>query len=68
MSSRSSTSTRREPVGFEALARFRSLPLRPPDEWFAEAAALELGVQLELATIDRALALLPALPPPPISR
>jgi EAL domain-containing protein (putative c-di-GMP-specific phosphodiesterase class I)/CheY-like chemotaxis protein len=53
----------REPVGFEALARFRSLPLRPPDEWFAEAAALELGVQLELATIDRALALLPALPP-----
>jgi EAL domain-containing protein (putative c-di-GMP-specific phosphodiesterase class I)/CheY-like chemotaxis protein len=51
------------PVGFEALARFRSLPLRPPDEWFAEAAALELGVQLELATIDRALALLPALPP-----
>jgi EAL domain-containing protein (putative c-di-GMP-specific phosphodiesterase class I)/CheY-like chemotaxis protein len=53
----------REPVGFEALARFRSLPLRPPDEWFAEAAALELGVQLELATIDRALMLLPALPP-----
>ena len=52
----------REPVGFEALARFRSLPLRPPDEWFAEAAALELGVQLELATIDRALLLLPALP------
>jgi len=52
----------REPIGFEALARFRSLPLRPPDEWFAEAAALELGIQLELATIERALALLPALP------
>ena len=52
----------REPIGFEALARFRSLPLRPPDEWFAEAAALELGIQLELASIERALALLPALP------
>jgi EAL domain-containing protein (putative c-di-GMP-specific phosphodiesterase class I)/CheY-like chemotaxis protein len=51
-----------EPVGFEALARFRSLPLRPPDEWFAEAAVLELGIQLEHATIERALALLPALP------
>jgi EAL domain-containing protein (putative c-di-GMP-specific phosphodiesterase class I)/CheY-like chemotaxis protein len=52
----------RETVGFEALARFRSLPPRPPNEWFAEAAALELGTQLELATIERAIALLPALP------
>jgi EAL domain-containing protein (putative c-di-GMP-specific phosphodiesterase class I)/CheY-like chemotaxis protein len=52
----------REPIGFEALARFRSLPLRPPDEWFAEAAALELGVQLEHATLARAVLLLPALP------
>ncbi len=54
--------TSREPVGFEALARFRSLPLRPPDEWFAEAAALDLGIPLELAAIGQALALLPALP------
>ena len=52
----------RETVGFEALARFRSLPPRPPDEWFAEAAALELGTHLELATMRRALELLPALP------
>jgi len=52
----------RETVGYEALARFRSLPPRPPNEWFAEAAALELGTQLELATIERAVALLPALP------
>jgi EAL domain-containing protein (putative c-di-GMP-specific phosphodiesterase class I)/CheY-like chemotaxis protein len=52
----------RETVGFEALARFRSLPPRPPNEWFAEAAALELGTQLELATIERAVALLPAVP------
>jgi EAL domain-containing protein (putative c-di-GMP-specific phosphodiesterase class I) len=53
----------REPVGYEALARFRSLPPRPPDAWFAEAAALELGTLLELATIERALAVLPVLPP-----
>jgi EAL domain-containing protein (putative c-di-GMP-specific phosphodiesterase class I)/CheY-like chemotaxis protein len=52
----------RETVGYEALARFRSLPPRPPNEWFAEAAALELGTQLELASIERAVALLPALP------
>lgn len=52
----------REPVGFEALARFRSLPPRPPNEWFAEAAALELGSQLELTTIERAVTLLPRLP------
>jgi EAL domain-containing protein (putative c-di-GMP-specific phosphodiesterase class I)/CheY-like chemotaxis protein len=52
----------REVVGFEALARFRSLPPRPPNEWFAEAAALELGTQLELASIERAVALLPAVP------
>jgi EAL domain-containing protein (putative c-di-GMP-specific phosphodiesterase class I)/ActR/RegA family two-component response regulator len=49
-------------AGMEALARFRSLPLRPPDEWFAEAVALELGVQLELATIRQALSALPRLP------
>ena len=50
-------------VGMEALARFRSLPLRPPDEWFAEAVRLELGVQLELTTIREAVAALPKLPP-----
>src|SRR3954452_17576411 len=54
--------TPRDPVGFEALARFRSLPPRPPNEWFAEAAALELGTQLELSTNQRAVALLTRLP------
>lgn len=52
----------REVVGLEALARFRSLPLRPPNEWFAEAVALELGVQLELTTVRQALRELPRLP------
>jgi EAL domain-containing protein (putative c-di-GMP-specific phosphodiesterase class I)/FixJ family two-component response regulator len=50
-------------VGMEALARFRSIPLRPPDRWFAEAVALELGVQLELATIRQSLAALDRMPP-----
>jgi EAL domain-containing protein (putative c-di-GMP-specific phosphodiesterase class I)/CheY-like chemotaxis protein len=50
-------------AGYEALARFRSLPLRPPNEWFAEAVALELGVQLELTTVRQALASLPLIPP-----
>jgi EAL domain-containing protein (putative c-di-GMP-specific phosphodiesterase class I) len=50
-------------VGVEALARFRSLPLRAPNEWFAEAVQLELGVQLELATIREAMRALSQLPP-----
>jgi EAL domain-containing protein (putative c-di-GMP-specific phosphodiesterase class I) len=50
------------PIGFEALAWFRSLPLRPPNEWFAEAVTLELGVPLELASVDQALGALPRLP------
>ena len=50
-------------LGMEALARFRSLPLRPPNEWFAEAVQLELGVQLELTTVRQALRALPLIPP-----
>jgi len=50
-------------VGMEALARFRSLPLRAPNEWFAEAVELELGVQLEMASVRQALHALPLIPP-----
>jgi EAL domain-containing protein (putative c-di-GMP-specific phosphodiesterase class I) len=52
----------REAVGFECLARFAALPNRPPNEWFAEAAEVGRGIELELAAIRsglRALALLP---------
>ena len=52
----------RETVGMEALARFRALPMRPPDQWFAEAVRLELGIQLELVAIREALLALPRLP------
>jgi EAL domain-containing protein (putative c-di-GMP-specific phosphodiesterase class I)/AmiR/NasT family two-component response regulator len=52
----------REEVGVEALARFGSIPARPPDTWFAKATALELGVQLELRTLTESLQALPKIP------
>ena len=51
-----------EVVGVEALARFDSTPSRPPNEWFADAAAVGLGAELELAAIRAAVAKLPELP------
>ena len=50
-------------VGAEALARFAEPPIRPPDVWFAEAAALGLGVELEMAALRLALEQLRQLPP-----
>ncbi|MDH4111109.1 MAG: EAL domain-containing protein [Actinomycetota bacterium] len=49
-------------VGIEALARFSSPPPRPPNEWFAEAVTLALGVRLELTTVTQALRALAAIP------
>jgi EAL domain-containing protein (putative c-di-GMP-specific phosphodiesterase class I)/AmiR/NasT family two-component response regulator len=49
-------------VGLEALARFHSLPLRPPNEWFAAAVEMELGVQLEMMAIRSAMTALPRIP------
>jgi EAL domain-containing protein (putative c-di-GMP-specific phosphodiesterase class I)/FixJ family two-component response regulator len=49
-------------IGMEALARFGSIPVRPPDQWFAEATALELGLQLQLRTLKQALEALPKIP------
>lgn len=43
-------------VGVEALARFVCAPERPPNEWFAEAAEVGLGTELELAAVRAALA------------
>lgn len=45
-----------QPLGFECLARFAQEPRRSPDKWFAEATELGLGVPLELAAIEAALA------------
>ncbi len=52
----------REEIGVEALARFGSIPMKPPDRWFAEATALELGLQLQLRTLKEALEALPKIP------
>jgi EAL domain-containing protein (putative c-di-GMP-specific phosphodiesterase class I) len=43
-------------VGYEALSRFSSEPVRPPNEWFSEAASVGLGVDLELHALRVALA------------
>ncbi|CAN5692219.1 hypothetical protein BH18ACT17_BH18ACT17_00510 [soil metagenome] len=53
----------RDIVGVEALARFSTPPPRPPNEWFAEAVTLALGVELELTTLKQALRSLPKLDP-----
>ena len=53
----------REPIGFEALARFSLRPPRPANEWFAEAKAVGLDIPLEAAAIGRAIAVIDRLPP-----
>ena len=52
-----------EVVGVEALARFRMQPLRSPDAWFREAAAVGHGLDVEMAAVRRALDALPHLSP-----
>jgi len=46
----------------EALARFSGRPKRTPDVWFAEAHAMGVGVELEIASVKGALSSLPLLP------
>jgi EAL domain-containing protein (putative c-di-GMP-specific phosphodiesterase class I) len=50
-------------VSLEALARFWTEPMRSPSVWFAEAAEVGLGVELELAAIRSALQRLDDFPP-----
>ncbi len=50
-------------LAVEALTRFAPMPYRTPDLWFAEAHAVGLGQELELAAIRAALRRLPDLPP-----
>jgi diguanylate cyclase (GGDEF)-like protein len=42
-------------VGYEALARFKTEPSRPPMAWFSQAAGCGLGPALEAAAIKAAL-------------
>lgn len=50
-------------IAVEALARFRTAVVRPPDQWFADAASVGLATELEVAAIAAALRRLPDLPP-----
>ena len=50
-------------VGFEALSRFAAEPRRSPDVWFAEAAAVALLVDLEMAAVRAAFGHFDLLPP-----
>lgn len=44
-----------ELLAVEALTRFDTDPVHPPNEWFTNAAAVGLGVELELATAKMAM-------------
>lgn len=48
----------------EALTRFRSEPLRPPNEWFQEASEVGLATELETLVMGRALESLKLVPEP----
>jgi len=50
-------------VGYEALARFESVPSATPDLWFAAARQRGLVPDLELAVLRRTLSLRDDLPP-----
>jgi EAL domain-containing protein (putative c-di-GMP-specific phosphodiesterase class I)/DNA-binding NarL/FixJ family response regulator len=51
-----------EPIGLEALSRFKAPPERDPEEWFAEASEVGLRRDLELAAVAAAVRELPQLP------
>lgn len=48
--------------GFEALCRFSAEPPRTADRWFADAAEVDLGAELELMVAHEACSILPDLP------
>lgn len=50
------------PVGYEALSRFETDPVFPPDHWFGQAASAGLGLVLEARAIELALPSLTVLP------
>ena len=49
-------------VGFEALARFSTVPARSPDAWFTDAARVGLDIELEHKLIAEALRSFAVLP------
>lgn len=53
-----------EVVGVEALSRFPGMPEQVPAKWFAEAASVGLGVELEILAVRQAVEILGELPEP----
>lgn len=49
-------------IGLEALTRFWYQPIRSPNTWFAEAAKVGFGEQMEMAAIAKALVALDLIP------
>jgi EAL domain-containing protein (putative c-di-GMP-specific phosphodiesterase class I) len=49
-------------LAVEALSRFETEPIRPPNVWFDEAASVGLGTELELLAAESALAASMQLP------
>jgi len=50
-------------AGVEALARFAGPPHQGPDRWFAEAAGVGMGLELELSAVRRAFSNLRLISP-----
>ena len=50
-------------LGAECLTRFELEPRRPPNEWFADAEAVGMAAELELASVRAAVQQLDTLPP-----
>lgn len=50
------------PIGFECLARFDDNYQQPTEHWFADAADVGLGIELELHAMERALLAIGVLP------
>lgn len=50
-------------IGVEALSRFDSEPRRSPEVWFGDAVAVGLGTELDMAAAQKALQILPDIPP-----
>lgn len=55
-------SMNRRITAVEALARFRTEPYRPPNEWFDEAGAINMGTKLERNAFIKGVEILPELP------
>lgn len=51
-------------VGYESLSRFAAEPHRSPDLWFADAAEVGLGAELESRAMEKALRAVALVPAP----